>query len=107
MMQEAKEGTYKEIYKGINRRKNLNVNNYEDGLTMAKNSRYAYIAEKSYLDIKGNSRAKMGQNFLLLFLFLLLLLLLLFLFLLLLLFLFLLLLLLLLLFLFRCVLASL
>ena len=54
IVQEAKEGTYKEIYKGINRRKNLNVNNYEDGLTMAKNSRYAYIAEKSYLDIKGN-----------------------------------------------------
>merc|ERR1739838_639107 len=51
---EAKEGTYKEIYKGINRRKGLNVNNYEDGLTMAKNSRYAYIAEKSYLDIKVN-----------------------------------------------------
>ena len=46
--QEAKEGTYKEIYKGINRRKNLNVNEYEDGLKMAKQGRYAYIAEKSY-----------------------------------------------------------
>ena len=59
--QEAKEGTYKEIYKGINRRKNLNVNNYEDGLTMAKNSRYAYIAEKSYLDIKGENIFSCGH----------------------------------------------